>query len=80
MCHPNADSYKKLTPKQIYRLHENEKKSMYNQRVREIEQGTFTPLVFTTTGGKGEEFKRYHSQHAELISIKQGESYAKTMA
>ncbi len=53
---------------------------MYNQRVREIEQGTFTPLVFTTTGGKGEEFKIYHSQHAELSSIKQGENYAKTMA
>ena len=53
VCHPNADSYRDLSPKQIYRIHENEKKLKYNSRVTEIEQGTFTPLVFTTTGGMG---------------------------
>ena len=45
----NTDSYRDLSPKQIYRIHENEKKRKYNSRVTEIEQGTFTPLVFTTT-------------------------------
>ena len=39
------------TPKQIYKKHENEKKRQYAERVMEIEQGTFTPLVFTTIGG-----------------------------
>ena len=48
VCHPNAESYKDLTPKQIYRQRENEKKRLYASRVMEIEQGTFTPLVFTT--------------------------------
>ena len=33
----------------------NEKKRKYNSRVTEIEQGTFTPLVFTTTGGMADE-------------------------
>ena len=80
VCHPNAESYKELTPKQIYRMHENEKKRMYNQRVTDIEQGTFTPLIFTTTGGMGEECKKYHSRLAELIAIKKGEKYSKTMA
>ena len=51
VCHPHADSYRDLSPKLIYRIHENEKKRKYNSRVTEIEQGTFTPLVFTTTGG-----------------------------
>ena len=55
VCHPNADSYKDLNPKQIYRQHENEKKCMYANRVMEVEQATFTPLVFTTTGGMAEE-------------------------
>ena len=50
VCHPNADSYRDLSPKQIYRIHENEKKRKYNSRVTEIEQGIFIPLVFTTTG------------------------------
>ena len=80
VCHPNAESYKELTPKQIYRMHENEKKRLYNRRVVEIEQGTFTPLVFTTTGGMGEECKRYHSRLAEMIASKKGELYSKTMA
>ncbi len=46
-------SYKELAPKQVCRIHENEKKRMYNERVTDIEQGTFTPLIFTTTGGMG---------------------------
>ena len=61
VCHTNAESYKELTPKQICRVHENEKKRMYNQCVTDIEQGTFTPLIFTTTGGMGEECEKYHS-------------------
>ena len=50
VCHPNADSYRDLTPNQIYQKYEKEKKRQYAERVMEIEQGTFTPLVFTTTG------------------------------
>ena len=51
MYHPNADCYRDLTAKQISKKHENEKKGQYAERVMEIAQGTFTPLVFTTTGG-----------------------------
>ena len=51
VCHPNADSYREMTPQQIYKQHETEKKRQYSSRVMEIEHGTFTPLVFTTTGG-----------------------------
>ena len=51
VCHPNADSCREMTPQQIYKQHETEKKRQYSSRVMEIEHGTFTPLVFTTTGG-----------------------------
>ena len=44
VCHPYADSYRDLTPKQMYKKHEHEKKRQYAERVMEIEQGTFTPL------------------------------------
>ena len=47
-----------------------EKKRKYNPRATEIEQGTFTPLVFTTTGGMADECLRYHSRLAELLSAK----------
>ena len=46
VCHPNADSYRDVTPKQIYKTHENEKTTQYAERETKIEQGTFTPLVF----------------------------------
>ena len=68
VCHTNADSYKDLPPKQIYKKHEKEKKRQYAERVIEIEQGTFTPLVSTTTGGIADECVKYHSRLAELIA------------
>ena len=75
MCHPNADSYRDLTPKQIYKKHENKKKRQYVESVMEIEQGMFTPLVFTTTGGMVDECVKYHNGLVELIANKKGESY-----
>ena len=46
------------------------KKRKYNSRVTEIEQGTVTPLVFTTTGGMAHECLRYHSRLAGAIICK----------
>ena len=80
VCHPNADSYKDLSHQQIYRQHENKKKRMYAKQVIEVEQGTFTPLVYTTTGGMGEECQRFHSRLAELIAAKNGEQYSTTIS
>ena len=68
-----------LEPQQIYRLHENEKKRQYSSRVLDIKDGTFTTLMFTT-GGMGKEFLNYHSRLAELIAIKKGEDFAKTIS
>ena len=69
-----------LTPKQIYKKHENEKKRQYAERVMEIEQGTFTPLVFTTTGGMVDECAKYHSRLEEPTANKKGESYSNTVS
>ena len=85
VCHPNADSYKNLSRTRIqeslsYKLHENDKKRLYSFRVLEVERGTFTPLVFTTTGGMSDECQRYHSRLAELLAVKKQESYASTIA
>ena len=58
----------------------NEKKRMYASRVMEVEQATFTPLVFTTTGGVAPECQVYHKRPAELPSAKKGEDYSTTMS
>ena len=54
VLHPQAQSNRNKSLKQMYRSHENEKKNAYNQRVIKVEKATFTPLVFSTTGGMGE--------------------------
>ena len=38
--------------------------------VLEVEQATFTPLVFSTTGGMAVECKRCHSRLTELVATK----------
>ena len=80
VCHPNAESYRDQEPQQIYHIHENDKKRLYSRRVLDVEHGSFTPLVFTTTGGMAKECIRYHSRLAELIAAKKGEQYSQTIS
>ena len=49
--YPNVRSNMQATSlASAYRNHENEKKREYGERVRELENGNFTPLVFSSTG------------------------------
>ena len=56
-----------------------EKKREYSARVREIEHGSFTPLVFSSTGGLGHEAKVFYKRLASLLSIKWDRSYSNTL-
>ena len=56
----------------IMKNHEKEKKNKYGLRVREIEKGTFTPLVFTTAGGCGKECNLALKRLGNLIAEKSG--------
>ena len=56
------------------------RRGIMRKKVIEIEQGTFTPLVFTTTGGMADECVKYHSRLAELIANKKGESYSSAIS
>ena len=79
-CHPKADSYRDMSPDQIFRQHATENKRQYASRVLEVEQATFTPLVFSTIGRMAMECKWYHSRLAALTATKKGESYTTTMS
>ena len=73
----NADceSQRNTTLKSVLRKNELEKKRAYNRRVMEVEHGTFTPLIFTTTGVMGPECSIFHKTLAEKISKKKNERY-----
>ena len=79
IVHLNSPSYVDHTPEQIYCRHEQEKKRQYNNRILQVEKGSFSPLIFSTSGGMGPESTRFHKRIAELLSVKRGESYAEIM-
>ena len=80
VLHPQAQSNANTSLFQMYRRHENEKKSKYNDRVLQVEKATFTPLVFSTTGGMGNEAARFLKHLAVKLSNKSGQSYSDTVA
>ena len=59
---------------------DEEKKRAYNERGIQVEQGTFTPLVFTVAGGMGPECLKFHKSLAEKLSNKSGERYSDVMS
>ena len=68
MTHLNAPASRDQTLEQIYHRNEQEKKRQYNYRVMQIEQGTFTPLVYSTVGGMVPECQNYTKHQAERIA------------
>lgn len=75
VTNPNCDSQRNMTLKSITRKHELEKKWNYNKNVMEVEYGSFTPLVFTTSGVMGHDCSIYHKSLAQKISNKRKEKY-----
>ena len=73
---PYAPSNQRSSLPQCYRNHENTKKRAYDQRIREVEHGTFSPLVFSCTGGMGRAAATTYKRLASLIAAKRDEPYS----
>ena len=66
-----AKRYANQILKKSYETNEVEKKRQYNERaVMQIEYGTFTPFVFSTTGGMGRVASKVFRRVAEAIAEK----------
>ena len=76
---PMARSYRSTPIETLYKRFEKEKKRKYNERVLQVEHGSFTPLVFSTLGGYGREADRAIKQLAERIALNQNANYNKTV-
>ena len=74
-----APSYRSASQESLYKRFEREKKRKYNERVIQVEHGSFTPLVFSAFGGCGREAERAIKHLCERIAEKQGASYALTV-
>ena len=52
------------------------KKKQYNERIMQVEHGTFTPLVLFASGGMGRESRKFYARLSEMIAEKRKENYA----
>ena len=75
----NALSFRHLEPSACYRRAEKEKDCKYGERVRCVEHGAFTPLVFSTTGGVGTLAAAFLKCLCSRLADKQALSYSVTM-
>ena len=70
---PTAQCYVNRSLDQAHRTNEQEKKRGYAERIRRVEHGTFTPLVFSTSGGMATEAQIFYKRLAQLIAEKKQE-------
>ena len=76
---PFTHTYRNHPLATSYRRHEQEKRRAYDQRVREAENGCFSPLVFTSAGGMGPTARVVYKKLATMLSKKLNRPYSHTM-
>ena len=77
---PNASSYLGSQVSSLYRRFERDKRRRYEQRIREVEMASFTPLVFSTSGGMSGCTNVFYKRLAYLLSLKKKLEYGNVMA
>ena len=77
---PNALTYRKLQLPSAYQRQEREKKRLFEQRVHEIELASFTPLVFSTSGGMSKSTSVAYKRLTSLLAEKRDQPYSVVMA
>ena len=78
--HPNAASYKAVDQDELFLLHERKKQLEYEERITNVDHGSFCPLVFSTTGAVGPLCARFLKRLAALLCTNDPTSYSSTMA
>ena len=76
MLNPNSASYLDIATKKVYENAERAKRALYNDRILHVERGTFAPLIFSVTGGTGQEARTFLRLLCEKISYKNRQDYS----
>ena len=76
---PNSSSYRMKKLPSLYRTHELQKRREYGDRITNIEYGSFSPLVFSSSGGMGPTASIVYRRLANLISSKHNNPYSRTI-
>ena len=77
--HPNAESYRTSSLEELLRRHERQKQLQYEERVINVEHGSFCPLVFSTTGTAAPLCDRFLKRLASLLTSENPGCYSSTL-
>ncbi len=80
VVNPTAMRYANKITEQILESNAYEKKRQYCRRVLEVENATFSPLIFTTSGGMGRECQVFYNRLAQILSNKWDTPVSRTTA
>lgn len=80
ICNPTAQSYRNSSLEAVYRSQERGKRRQYEERIREVEMSSFTPLVFSIFGGTSKSTAVAYKRLADLISVKRSEPYGQVIS
>ena len=78
--HSNTPSYRQMTFLEVCEHHQRLKQLEYEERVINVDHGSFCPLVFSTSGAIGPLCTRFLKRLAGKIADKDNSNYAEVMA
>ena len=73
---PNSESYLSSSTEKVYERAETQKRRLYNERILNVEHGSFCPLVYSVTGGSGPEARTFFRLLCEKIAHKTKQNYS----
>jgi hypothetical protein len=77
--YPHARSHLDQLPTDLYKKIQNDRKREYEQRIRRVEDGDFTPMIMSSTGGMGPQMSMALKHIAQKLSDKQNKKYPKVI-
>ena len=80
VINPLARTNWKMKLDTMYRHHESLKNNAYRDRILQVEKGSFSPLVFSCTGGAAPEASKFIKQVALKLSLRKMEKYSETVS
>ena len=78
--HANAPTYRSLSPTKAFELHERRKQLEYEERIVNVDHGSFCPLVFSMSGAVGPLCSIFLKRLAGMVADEMHISYSSAMA
>ena len=75
-----ARSYANKSMAATYNTLERSKKAKYNERILNVEHGTFTPIILSCFGGMGTEAQRFYNRLGIKVAEKRNEHISFTIS